>query len=217
MLEFALRNDVYRRPLMTALDRLGLREGWRCVDVGAGGGDVSVALAEVVGRDGRVYAVDSDPLARDLVAAAAAAAPGPGGRHHPGGGGPAPARAGRPRLLPVRPHARPRPGGGARPHGRGGPARGMGGGPGADHVGRPGRRAAPVDARRPPPRRRAPTSPPWPWPPGWRSSTPGPSRRPAPARARWPTTWPRLTGVHPGDDAVVLPPLVTVVARRPVH
>jgi hypothetical protein len=26
-----------------------------------------------------------------------------------------------------------------------------------------------------------------------------------------------LTGVHPGDDAVVLPPLVTVVARRPVH
>ena len=72
-MELGLRNDVYRRPLMTALDRLGLREGWRCVDVGAGGGDVSVALAEVVGRDGRVYAVDSDPRARDQVAAAAAA------------------------------------------------------------------------------------------------------------------------------------------------
>jgi SAM-dependent methyltransferase len=72
MMELGLRNDVYRRPLMTALDRLGLREGWRCVDVGAGGGDVSVALAEVVGRDGRVYAVDSDPRARDQVAAAAA-------------------------------------------------------------------------------------------------------------------------------------------------
>ncbi|MGH9181684.1 MAG: class I SAM-dependent methyltransferase, partial [Acidimicrobiales bacterium] len=68
-----LRNDVYRRPLATALDRLGLAEGWRCVDVGAGGGDVSVALAEVVGRGGRVYAVDSDPAARDLVARAAAA------------------------------------------------------------------------------------------------------------------------------------------------
>ena len=49
-------------------------EGWRCVDVGAGGGDVTVALAEVVGRDGRVYAVDSDPRARDEVAEAAAAA-----------------------------------------------------------------------------------------------------------------------------------------------
>jgi len=68
-----LRDDVYRRPLETALDRLGLGAGWRCVDVGAGGGDVTVALAEMVGRDGRVYAVDSDPLARDEVARAAAA------------------------------------------------------------------------------------------------------------------------------------------------
>jgi SAM-dependent methyltransferase len=73
VIELGLRNDVYRRPLSTALDRLGLREGWRCVDVGAGGGDVSVALAEVVGRDGRVYAVDRDPAARDAVAEAAAA------------------------------------------------------------------------------------------------------------------------------------------------
>jgi SAM-dependent methyltransferase len=73
VIELGLRNDVYRRPLATALDRLGLREGWRCVDVGAGGGDVSVALAEVVGRDGRIYAVDSDPHARDEVARAAAA------------------------------------------------------------------------------------------------------------------------------------------------
>jgi SAM-dependent methyltransferase len=68
-----LRDDVYRRPLATALDRLGIGPGWRCVDVGAGGGDVSVALAEVVGHAGRVYAVDSDPLARDAAAEAAAA------------------------------------------------------------------------------------------------------------------------------------------------
>jgi SAM-dependent methyltransferase len=69
-----LRDDVYRRPLATALERLGLGAGWRCVDVGAGGGDVSVALAEMVGRNGRIYAVDSDPHARDEVARAAAAA-----------------------------------------------------------------------------------------------------------------------------------------------
>jgi SAM-dependent methyltransferase len=74
MIELELRNDVYRRPLATALDRLGLREGWRCIDVGAGGGDVTVALARVVGRDGRVYAVDNDPQARDAVAQAAAEA-----------------------------------------------------------------------------------------------------------------------------------------------
>lgn len=69
----ALRDDVYRRPLATALDRLGVGPGWRCVDVGAGGGDVAVALAAIVGRTGRVYAVDSDPQARDEVAVAAAA------------------------------------------------------------------------------------------------------------------------------------------------
>jgi SAM-dependent methyltransferase len=72
--EFGLRNDVYRRPLATALERLGIGPGWRCADVGAGSGDVSVALAQLVGRAGRVYAIDSDPLARDAVAEAAAAA-----------------------------------------------------------------------------------------------------------------------------------------------
>ena len=74
MLDLELRNDVYRRPLATALDRLGLREGWVCADVGAGGGDVTVALARIVGRDGRVYAIDSDPARRDEVATAAAEA-----------------------------------------------------------------------------------------------------------------------------------------------
>jgi SAM-dependent methyltransferase len=74
MAELDLRNDVYRRPLATALERLGLEAGWRCVDVGAGGGDVSVALALLVGREGRIYAVDSDPDRRDEVARAAAAA-----------------------------------------------------------------------------------------------------------------------------------------------
>lgn len=74
MIELGLRNDVYRRPLSTALERLGLEEGWRCVDVGAGAGDVSVALAAMVGITGRVYAVDSDPRACDEVARAAAVA-----------------------------------------------------------------------------------------------------------------------------------------------
>jgi SAM-dependent methyltransferase len=74
VIELGLRNDVYRRPLATALERLGLAPGWRCADIGAGGGDVTVALAELVGRDGRVYAVDSDPRTRDDVAEAAAAA-----------------------------------------------------------------------------------------------------------------------------------------------
>lgn len=72
-MEIDLRDDVYRRPLSTALERLGLAEGWSCVDVGAGGGDVSVAIAQVVGRTGRVYAVDVDPRRRDEIATLAAA------------------------------------------------------------------------------------------------------------------------------------------------
>jgi SAM-dependent methyltransferase len=74
MTPFGLRSDVYRRPLATALERLGVGEGWRCADVGAGAGDVAVALAALVGPTGRIYAIDSDPRARDEVAAAAAAA-----------------------------------------------------------------------------------------------------------------------------------------------
>ena len=68
-----LRNDVYRRPLAVALERVEIERGWKVADIGAGQGDVSVALAEVVGRSGRVYAVDSNPAARDEVARAAAA------------------------------------------------------------------------------------------------------------------------------------------------
>ncbi len=67
-----LRNDVYRRPLVTALERLALGSGWKCADIGAGAGDVAVALAEIVGENGRIYAVDSNPKARDAVAQAAA-------------------------------------------------------------------------------------------------------------------------------------------------
>ena len=68
-----LRDDVYRRPLTTALTRLGVGPGWRCVDVGAGAGDVAIELGHLVGREGRIYAVDVDPAARDFVAEAAAA------------------------------------------------------------------------------------------------------------------------------------------------
>ena len=184
VIELGLRNDVYRRPLATALDRLGLREGWRCVDVGAGGGDVTVALAEIVGHDGRVYAVDNDPAARDEVAKAAAAHA-QVDRHHPGGRGPA--RCPSPSTSPsaascsctcttpssccgawARPCA---PAGGSWPRSR------------SPRPGRVGGRAA-VDARRPPPRRRRPAARPRASTPASRSSTRGPRRRPAPGPDR---------------------------------
>ena len=43
------------------LDEIGVAEGWRCLEVGAGGGSVTRALAERAGASGRVAAVDMDP------------------------------------------------------------------------------------------------------------------------------------------------------------
>jgi SAM-dependent methyltransferase len=62
-----------RLQIDRVMDLLNLKPGSVVADIGAGGGDVSVALAEIVGLDGRVYAVDSDPRARDEVASQAAA------------------------------------------------------------------------------------------------------------------------------------------------
>ncbi len=42
------------------LDSLGVREGWSCLEVGAGGGSVASWLATRVGESGRVLATDLD-------------------------------------------------------------------------------------------------------------------------------------------------------------
>lgn len=42
-------------------EALGLQQGQNVADIGAGGGYFSVRFAEVVGRDGRVFAVDTNP------------------------------------------------------------------------------------------------------------------------------------------------------------
>jgi SAM-dependent methyltransferase len=43
------------------LETIGVAEGWRCLEVGAGGGSVAAWLAERVGPTGRVVATDLDP------------------------------------------------------------------------------------------------------------------------------------------------------------
>ena len=214
MIELGLRNDVYRRPLATALDRLGLREGWRCVDVGAGGGDVAVALAEVVGRDGRVYAVDSDPTRRDEAASAAAA--------H-GAQVVAITQAGEDLLLPEpvdlafcrflllhvhdplvvlrRMSSAVRPGGWVvvqEPITSAGRV-------GGEALSMPDARHPDVGAELPVLVRDAGLD----VVDAWAESQVGAGDGPVKEYLE------SLTGVDPGDDAIVLPPLVTVVARRP--
>lgn len=53
--------EEYHDPLTRSqLDSIGVGEGWRCLDVGAGGGSVTRMLAERVGDTGSVLAVDLD-------------------------------------------------------------------------------------------------------------------------------------------------------------
>lgn len=53
--------EEYHDPLtISQLDAIGVGAGWRCLDVGAGGGSVTQMLGERVGRTGSVLAVDLD-------------------------------------------------------------------------------------------------------------------------------------------------------------
>jgi SAM-dependent methyltransferase len=55
LLEQSLDPGTFRR-----FETIGIREGWRCLDVGAGGGTTCEWLARRVGATGRVCAVDVD-------------------------------------------------------------------------------------------------------------------------------------------------------------
>jgi SAM-dependent methyltransferase len=50
-------------------DKLGVAEGWRCLEVGAGGGSVVRHLSERVGASGRVLATDIEPAFLEPLAA----------------------------------------------------------------------------------------------------------------------------------------------------
>ena len=52
--------QVTDRSTVHQLDAIGVGEGWRCLDVGAGGGSVTRLLAERVGDAGSVLSVDLD-------------------------------------------------------------------------------------------------------------------------------------------------------------
>jgi SAM-dependent methyltransferase len=56
LLEFYLDPKTKRRALA-----LGLAHGWRCLEVGAGGGSIALWLSEQVGMEGRVVATDINP------------------------------------------------------------------------------------------------------------------------------------------------------------
>src|SRR5579862_151933 len=65
----ALQSEFYRNTTQAALRRAGLAAGMRVLDIGAGGGDVSLIAAELVGPTGFVLGIDRSA---EAVAAASA-------------------------------------------------------------------------------------------------------------------------------------------------
>jgi SAM-dependent methyltransferase len=58
---FTALADLYDPVTARHFDNLGVGEGWRCLEVGAGGGSVVRHLSERVGLTGRVLATDIEP------------------------------------------------------------------------------------------------------------------------------------------------------------
>ena len=58
---FAWLAELFNSVTLGNLDRLGVRAGWRCWEVGAGGRSIPEALATVVGPTGYVLATDINP------------------------------------------------------------------------------------------------------------------------------------------------------------
>ena len=56
----SLLQEYYDPPTIARLEKLGVAGGWRCIDVGAGGGSIARWLAERVGSSGSVLAIDVD-------------------------------------------------------------------------------------------------------------------------------------------------------------
>jgi SAM-dependent methyltransferase len=63
---------VMRTSSMSLFDRLGLRDGLTCLDVGCGGGDATLELARRVAPAGRVVGVDIDEAKLQIARAEAA-------------------------------------------------------------------------------------------------------------------------------------------------
>jgi SAM-dependent methyltransferase len=68
-----LQSAAHRPSTRDLLSTLGVRPGWRCLDVGAGGGQVTIDLARMVAPSGVAVGIDVDDVIVDLARKEAAA------------------------------------------------------------------------------------------------------------------------------------------------
>ena|SRR5436190_831058 len=55
-----IQSAAFARDTEVLLDRIGVRAGWSCLDLGCGPGGITAALAKRVGASGRVIGLDKD-------------------------------------------------------------------------------------------------------------------------------------------------------------
>jgi ubiquinone/menaquinone biosynthesis C-methylase UbiE len=71
-LDFRLMSLSYKfrdfvKPRKSILDEVGIKEGFHVLDYGCGPGSYTMPLAELVGKSGKIYALDIHPLAIQAV------------------------------------------------------------------------------------------------------------------------------------------------------
>ena len=60
-----IQSDALARDTSIMLDRIGVRRGWRCLDLGCGPQGITDLLSTRVGSTGRVVGLDADPVFLD--------------------------------------------------------------------------------------------------------------------------------------------------------
>jgi len=64
---FAFKVRDFFKPRKDIVMEVGIEEGFRVLDYGCGSGSYVAAVAELVGKSGKVYALDIQPLAIEMV------------------------------------------------------------------------------------------------------------------------------------------------------
>jgi ubiquinone/menaquinone biosynthesis C-methylase UbiE len=67
VMAFSFKIRDFFKPRRDIVKEVGIKEGFRVLDYGCGPGSYVVAVAELVGKLGRVYALDINPLAVKMV------------------------------------------------------------------------------------------------------------------------------------------------------
>ncbi|HVP40955.1 MAG TPA: class I SAM-dependent methyltransferase [Candidatus Krumholzibacteriaceae bacterium] len=67
VMAFSFKIRDFFKPRRDIVKEVGIKEGFRLLDYGCGPGSYVVAVAELVGKSGRVYALDINPLAVKMV------------------------------------------------------------------------------------------------------------------------------------------------------